>query len=83
MSAGTWIALAWLAVASGFLRWLYRQAPPDEPEGVEILHRGWLHWRYLIEDKRHSLFSGRYLTRGAAIRAARAELERLEKRIET
>lgn len=83
MSAGTWIVIGLLSAAfGGFIR-IWTRTGPDEVEGVEILHRGWLHWRYLIEDKRHSLFSDRYLTRGAAIRAARAELERLKQRIGT
>lgn len=83
MSAGTWMALAWLAVASGFLRWLYRQAPPDVPKNVDILRLG-RRWTYVIKDS-HSMRANvnGYWTRAAAIRAARAELERLEKRIET
>lgn len=80
---GTWMALGWIAIAFGFLRWLYRQDPEGEPEGARILYNGPFDWSYVIEERRHTLRSGRYRTRGAAIRAAKQELKRLGKRIET
>lgn len=80
---GTVIALGWLLIAFCFLRWLYLQDPTAEPDEVEIVRKGLFRWSYLIKDRPHSLRSGRYFTRGAALRAARQELKRLEKRIET
>ena len=83
MSAATWIALALLLAAIGGFINVWARTEPEVPENVDILRLG-RRWTYVIKSS-HSVRASLtgYFTRGAAIRAARAELDRLEKGIET
>lgn len=76
---GFWLALGWLVIASAFLWWLYTKAEPDTPDGVTLIHTGWLNWDYWLDDARGMMSTG-YWTRNAAIRAANHELQRLQEK---
>jgi hypothetical protein len=80
MSGGMWVVVGLLLAAFGGFIAIWTRTEPEVPDGVRIEKIDG-RWTYFIEDSRamYANITG-YLTRASAIRAARTELDRLEKR---
>jgi hypothetical protein len=68
-----------LFISSAIFLYLYQRPQTEPPEGVIITHDSRFGWNYILDDHR-GMYGIGYLTRGAAIRAATTELERLKQK---